>query len=107
MSRRDTHGDICDLSTSNVGTSAALILAAGGGRIAVTVKNTHATQTIALGPSSSVTTAEGTHFIGAGAVAANGGTFTLTNYSGSIYGLGSGASTTYTLEVIRASTRAD
>lgn len=101
MSRRDTQGGTCDLSTGTVGTSAALALAAGNGRVTVTIKNTHGSQTLTMGPTSSVSTSEGDRFIG-GTIAA-GATWTRSDWSGPIYVVGSAASTTYTLEVIRNS----
>lgn len=100
-----THGDICDLSTGTVGTSSALALASGSGRVAVSVKNTHGSQTLTVGPASTVSTTEGTRFIG-GTLAA-GASLTISDYIGPIYVIGSGASTTYTLQVIRKGTRAD
>lgn len=101
MARQLLHGSKATITTESVDDSAAIVDAGGSGRVSLKIKNTHGSQTIALGPNSSVSTSEGDHFIGASAIAANGGTFTFTNYSGPVYALGSGASTTFTLEIIR------
>ena len=70
----------------SVGATAVLVVAANSSRESVIVHNAHATQVLYLGDDANVTTANGLPVPA-------GESKTLANYTGPVYGIGSGAAT--------------
>lgn len=85
----------CDTMTqaavASVGTSAALAADINGSRVICRILNTHGSQVLYIGTTSSVTSSIYSWSLAAGA------SVELDGYCGALYVIGSGASTTYKL----------
>lgn len=78
-------------SQASIGAAAASLVTSRINRRHLVIRNTHATQSLFIGPDNTVTTANG--FL----VPAANGVIELFGYTGAVFAIGSGAATTATI----------